>query len=96
VAVTTGRTDAALGLGYAFEVLPQLLKALLVTLEITLLGSVVALLLGLLIAVLRQARIPVLEPAAVAFVEFVRSTRCWCRCSSCTSRCPASVSPSAR
>jgi len=60
--------------GYAFEVLPQLLKALLVTLEITLLGSVVALLLGLLIAVLRQARIPVLDQLLWAFVEFVRST----------------------
>jgi len=60
--------------GYAFEVLPQLLKALLVTLEITLLGSVVALLLGLLIAVLRQARIPVLDQVLWAFVEFIRST----------------------
>jgi polar amino acid transport system permease protein len=60
--------------GYAFEVLPQLLEALLVTLEITLLGSVVALLLGLLIAVLRQARIPVLDQVLWAFVEFVRST----------------------
>ncbi|WP_414711061.1 ectoine/hydroxyectoine ABC transporter permease subunit EhuD [Pseudonocardia sp.] len=60
--------------GYAFEVLPQLLQALLVTLEITLLGSVVALLLGLLIAVLRQAHIPVLDQVLWAFVEFVRST----------------------
>jgi polar amino acid transport system permease protein len=60
--------------GYAFEVLPQLLQALLVTLEITLLGSVVALLLGLLIAVLLQAHIPVLDQLLWAFVEFVRST----------------------
>jgi polar amino acid transport system permease protein len=60
--------------GYAFEVLPQLLEALLVTLEITLLGSVVALLLGLLIAVLRQARVPVLDQVLWAFVEFIRST----------------------
>ena len=60
--------------GYALEVLPQLLKALLVTLEITLLGSVVALLLGLLIAVLRQAHIPVLDQLLWAFVEFIRST----------------------
>jgi len=60
--------------GYALEVLPQLLRALLVTCEITLLGSVVALLLGLLIAVLRQARIPVLDQLLWAFVEFIRST----------------------
>jgi len=60
--------------GYAFEVLPQLLRALLVTLEITLLGSVLALLLGLLIAVLRHARIPVLDQVLWALVEFIRST----------------------
>jgi polar amino acid transport system permease protein len=60
--------------GYAFEVLPQLLRALLVTLEITLLGSVLALVVGLVIAVLRQARIPVLDQVLWALVEFVRST----------------------
>lgn len=60
--------------GYAFEVLPQLLRALLVTLEITVLGSVLALLLGLVIAVLRQARIPVLDQVLWALVEFIRST----------------------
>jgi polar amino acid transport system permease protein len=60
--------------GYAFEVLPQLLRALLVTLEITLLGSVLALLLGLAIAVLRQAHIPVLDQVLWALVEFIRST----------------------
>ncbi|HEX4248820.1 MAG TPA: ectoine/hydroxyectoine ABC transporter permease subunit EhuD [Pseudonocardia sp.] len=60
--------------GYAFEVLPQLLRALLVTLEITLLGSVLALVLGLVVAVVRQARIPVLDQVLWALVEFVRST----------------------
>jgi polar amino acid transport system permease protein len=60
--------------GYAFEVLPQLLRALLVTLEITLLGSVLALVLGLVIAVVRQARIPVLDQVLWALVEFIRST----------------------
>jgi polar amino acid transport system permease protein len=60
--------------GYAVAVLPQLLRALLVTIEITVLGSVVALLLGLLIAVVRQARIPVLSQVLWALVEFIRST----------------------
>jgi polar amino acid transport system permease protein len=60
--------------GYAFEVLPQLLRALLVTLEITVLGSVLALVLGLVIAVLRQAHIPVLDQVLWALVEFIRST----------------------
>jgi polar amino acid transport system permease protein len=60
--------------GYAFQVLPQLLRALLVTLEITVLGSVVALVLGLVIAVVRRARVPVLDQVLWAVVEFIRST----------------------
>jgi polar amino acid transport system permease protein len=59
---------------YAFAVLPELLRALVTTIEITLLGSVVALSLGLVIAVLRRTRIPVLDQVLWAFVEFVRST----------------------
>jgi polar amino acid transport system permease protein len=60
--------------GYAFQVLPQLLRALLVTLEITALGSVVALVLGLVIAVVRRAKVPVLDQVLWAVVEFIRST----------------------
>lgn len=59
---------------YALRILPDLLGALVVTIEITLLGSVVALLLGLVIAVVRQARIPVVDTVVWAFVELVRST----------------------
>jgi polar amino acid transport system permease protein len=59
---------------YAFDVLPDLLRALVTTIEITLLGSAVALVLGLVIAVARRARIPVLDQVLWAFVEFVRST----------------------
>ncbi|MDT7619278.1 MAG: polar amino acid transport system permease protein [Pseudonocardiales bacterium] len=60
--------------GYAFQVLPQLLRALQVTLEITVLGSVVALVLGLVIAVVRRAKVPVLDQVLWAVVEFIRST----------------------
>ncbi|MDT7658559.1 MAG: polar amino acid transport system permease protein [Pseudonocardiales bacterium] len=60
--------------GYAFQVLPQLLRALLVTLEITVLGSLVALVLGLVIAVVRRAKVPVLDQVLWAVVEFIRST----------------------
>jgi polar amino acid transport system permease protein len=60
--------------GYAWEILPELLLALVTTIEITLLGSAVALVLGLVIAVLRRARIPVLDQVLWAFVEVVRST----------------------
>jgi polar amino acid transport system permease protein len=59
---------------YAFSILPDLLLALVTTIEITVLGSIVALLLGLVIAVLRRARIPVLDQILWAFVELVRST----------------------
>jgi polar amino acid transport system permease protein len=60
--------------GFALGVLPQLLAALLVTIEITFLGSAVALLLGLLIAVQRQAHVPVLSQVLGAVVELIRST----------------------
>jgi polar amino acid transport system permease protein len=59
---------------YAFSILPELLAALLVTIEITLLGSVFALVLGLVIAVVRQARIPGVDQVVWALVEFIRST----------------------
>ncbi|MBC3193603.1 ectoine/hydroxyectoine ABC transporter permease subunit EhuD [Pseudonocardia sp. C8] len=60
--------------GFAIEILPVLLGGLVTTVEITLLGSVLALVLGLVIAVLRRARIPVLDQLLWAFVEVVRST----------------------
>jgi polar amino acid transport system permease protein len=59
---------------YAWDVLPVLLRALVTTIEITLLGSAVALTLGLVIAVLRRGRIPVLDQLLWGFVEVVRST----------------------
>ncbi|MFC5996598.1 ectoine/hydroxyectoine ABC transporter permease subunit EhuD [Pseudonocardia hispaniensis] len=59
---------------YAISILPELLRALVVTIEITLLGSLVAMLLGLLIAVVRRLRIPVVDHVLWAFVEFIRST----------------------
>ncbi|MFC5947594.1 ectoine/hydroxyectoine ABC transporter permease subunit EhuD [Pseudonocardia lutea] len=59
---------------YAFDILPDLLLALVTTIEITLLGSVVALLLGLVFAVLRRLHIPVLDQVLWAFIEVVRST----------------------
>ncbi|GHF80730.1 polar amino acid transport system permease protein [Amycolatopsis bartoniae] len=58
----------------AYESLPLLLKGLLVTVELTLLGSAVAYVLGLVFALVRRARIPVLSQAVFLFVEFVRST----------------------
>lgn len=59
---------------FAFSILPQLLRGLLVTLEATVLGSILAYLLGLVFAVIRRSRIPVLSQAVWLFIEFVRST----------------------
>jgi polar amino acid transport system permease protein len=58
----------------AWDSVPLLLKGLLVTVELTLLGSAVAYVLGLVFALLRRARIPVLSQVVYLFVEFVRST----------------------
>ena len=59
---------------YAFEVLPTLLRGLLVTVEATLLGSALAFVLGLVFAVLQRSGIPVLSQLMWGFIEFVRST----------------------
>jgi polar amino acid transport system permease protein len=59
---------------YAFDILPDLLRALVTTIEITLLASAVALVLGLLIAIVRRTRIPVVDQLVWALVEFIRFT----------------------
>lgn len=56
------------------QVLPALPHGLLVTVEATVLGSILAYLLGLVLAMLRMSRIPVLSQLVWLFVEFVRST----------------------
>ena len=58
----------------AWASIPLLLDGLLVTVELTLLGSVLAYLFGLVLALLRRARIPVLSQAVYLFIELVRST----------------------
>jgi polar amino acid transport system permease protein len=54
--------------------IPLLLKGLVVTLELTVLGSLVAYVLGVVFAMLRRSGIPVLSQLVYLFVEFVRST----------------------
>ncbi|WIX82286.1 ectoine/hydroxyectoine ABC transporter permease subunit EhuD [Amycolatopsis carbonis] len=58
----------------AADAIPLLLEGLLVTVELTLLGSALAYALGLVLALLRRARIPVLSRVAWLFIEFIRST----------------------
>jgi polar amino acid transport system permease protein len=59
---------------FAWSIIPQLLRGLLVTFEATILGSILAYVLGLVFAIIRRSRIPVLSQLVWLFVEFVRST----------------------
>lgn len=60
--------------GYAWQILPELLDGLVVTIEATVLGSLLAYVLGLVFALIRRAEVPLLSRAVHLFVEFVRST----------------------
>ncbi|MFX0579291.1 ectoine/hydroxyectoine ABC transporter permease subunit EhuD [Nocardia nepalensis] len=57
-----------------FEAFPFIWDGLRVTIEYTLLGSLVAYVLGLVFAVIRRLRIPVVDQLLWAFIEFIRST----------------------
>ncbi|UJF32352.1 ectoine/hydroxyectoine ABC transporter permease subunit EhuD [Paenibacillus hexagrammi] len=59
---------------YAFQILPQLLRALPITIAATLLGFAVACVLGLPLALARRSRNKPLAWAAKAWIEFIRST----------------------
>lgn len=59
---------------YAIETLPYIWEGLLVTLQVTILGSLLAYVLGLVFAIIRRAKIPVVEQILWAFIEAVRST----------------------
>jgi polar amino acid transport system permease protein len=58
----------------AVDSIPLLLKGLVVTVELTLLGSLVAYVLGVVFALVRRGGIPVVSQLVYLFVEFVRST----------------------
>ncbi|MBO0822062.1 MAG: ectoine/hydroxyectoine ABC transporter permease subunit EhuD [Nocardiopsaceae bacterium] len=60
--------------GNASSAFPMLLHGLLLTLESTVLGSILAFILGLILTLLRLSRIPVLSQVVWALVEFVRDT----------------------
>jgi polar amino acid transport system permease protein len=59
---------------YALEILPNLLRGAVVTVQATLGGMAFALVGGLLLAIMRMSPIRILRVAATAIVEFVRST----------------------
>ena len=59
---------------FAFQILPQLAQAALVTIEATLVGFVVAAVLGLVLAILRRSHNPWTSTITGGFIEFIRST----------------------
>lgn len=59
---------------FALEILPTLGSALIVTIQATLLGMLVAVTLGLVLAMLRRSRLRVVSLPVAFVIEFVRST----------------------
>ncbi|APX75136.1 ectoine/hydroxyectoine ABC transporter permease subunit EhuD [Achromobacter insolitus] len=59
---------------FALEILPTLGSALLITIQATLLGMLVAITLGLVLALLRRSRLRMVSLPTAFVIEFVRST----------------------
>jgi polar amino acid transport system permease protein len=59
---------------FAFEIFPQLLKAVWVTLSATVIGFMIALIIGLFWAIARRSRFKVVSLTVKGVVEFIRCT----------------------
>ena len=59
---------------FALEILPTLGRALVITIQATLFGMLLAIVLGLVLALLRRSRLKIISMPAAFFIEFVRST----------------------
>lgn len=59
---------------FALEILPTLGSALVITIQATVLGMLVAITLGLVLAMLRRSRLRIVSLPTAFFIEFVRST----------------------
>lgn len=59
---------------YAWQILPDLLAAAVITIEATLLGFAVAAVLGLVFAILRMSKNPWISNPITGFIEFIRGT----------------------
>jgi polar amino acid transport system permease protein len=59
---------------FALEILPQLARAAVITIEATFVGFALAAVLGLVLALLRRSRNPWVSMLTGGFVEFIRST----------------------
>jgi polar amino acid transport system permease protein len=59
---------------FAWQILPELLHAAMITIAITIAGFAIALVAGLVLALLRRSRLGILSWPAAAIIEFIRST----------------------
>ena len=59
---------------FALEILPTLGEALIITIQATMLGMLLAVTLGLILALMRRARLRIISAPTALFIEFVRST----------------------
>ncbi len=59
---------------YAWSVVPHLAEGFVITVQATVLGSIVALTLGLAWTMVRLAEIPLVSPIVALFVQFIRGT----------------------
>jgi polar amino acid transport system permease protein len=66
--------DLSSNLGFALSIMPILLRGMIITLEATGLGFVIALVLGLIFALLRSLPFKIISWPTAVFIEFVRDT----------------------
>ena len=59
---------------FVWDIMPQLIAGVIITIEAALMGSVVAMILGLVWAILKRSRNKVVSKSTGYFVEFVRGT----------------------
>ena len=60
--------------GYTWQILPELARAAIITIEATLLGFALAAVLGLAFAILRMSKNPWIANPITGFIEFIRGT----------------------
>lgn len=66
--------DTSSPLAFAWSILPILLKGMLVTIEATLVGFIVAAIIGLILAGLKSVRLKIISWPAYFITEFIRDT----------------------
>jgi polar amino acid transport system permease protein len=59
---------------YTWQILPELARAAVITIEATVLGFAIAAVLGLVFAILRMSKNPWIANPVTGFIEFVRGT----------------------